>query len=177
MNKFAIMIHFTTHCLSLSFLCCSSRGRATWSASAMDGRRKYGGYGACFKRFVVGIPIESWYRTPSVTKQSALKCLEHSIECFDGPSQLLRCRFTALTHFACKSCSRGNPCKLYPSPLFVLHPAATQCLGIVVYVATVYRELKLAKTRHAYVSMYDACMQKTYLTFGDTTSGETRNLI
>ena len=121
MNKFAIMVYFTTHCLSLSLLYCLSQERAAWSASAMDGRREYGGYSACFKRFLVGNPIESRYRTPSVTKQSASKCLEHSFECFEGPSQLLRCRFTARTHFACKSCSRGNPCKLYPSPLFVLY--------------------------------------------------------
>ena len=88
MNKFAIMVHFTTHCLSLLFLCCSSRERATWS-------RKYGGYGACFRRFLVVIPIESQYHTPSFTKESACEMLklEHSIECFDGPSQLLRCRF------------------------------------------------------------------------------------
>ena len=41
----------------------------------------------------------------------------------------------------------------------------------------VYRELKLTKTRHAYVFMYDTYMWKTYLTFCDAISGETRNAI
>ena len=130
MNKFAIMVHFTTH--YLSFLCCSSRGRTTWTASAMDGRRKYGGYGACFKHFLVGIPIESRYRTPSVTKQSVLKCLERSIEYFDGPSQLLHssnpfCLQILLTRKSMQTISFATLC--------IIHPAATQRLGIVIYVA------------------------------------------
>ena len=106
MNKFAIMVYFL-----LTACCCHfSAGHlggalldlpAPWMAEG-----KMVGMVPAFKHFLVGNPIESRYRTPSITKQSASKCLEHSIKSFEGPSQLLRCRFTAQTHFACKSCSQ-----------------------------------------------------------------------
>lgn len=88
------------------------------------------GTASALRRFWAGIPKASRNRTPSVTKQSSLKCLEHKRELDEGPSQLLLCRLTALIHFLLRVSSFGNECKLHPIPLVVLHPAATQRLGI-----------------------------------------------
>jgi len=77
------------------------------------------------------MPISSRNQTLSVIKQSSLKYFEHNRESDDGPSQLLCCRFTALTCLLLKALSLGNLWKLYPFPLTVLQPAAMQRLGIV----------------------------------------------
>ena len=68
---------------------------------------------------------------PLRAKHSGSKCFEQSSELVDGLSQLFCCCLMALIHLLRTLSSRGNVCKLGPSPLLILHPAATQRLGIV----------------------------------------------
>ena len=70
------------------------------------------GTASAFSRFSAGTPKSSRYRMPSVTKQSSLKCFEHSKEHDEGPLRLLICRFTALIHLFRTVSSFGNECRL-----------------------------------------------------------------
>ena len=70
------------------------------------------GTASAFSRISAGTPKSSRYRTASVTKQSSLKCFEHSKEHDEGPLQLLLCRFTALIHLFRTVSSFGNECRL-----------------------------------------------------------------
>ena len=79
--------------------------------------------------FFADIQKASRNRTPSVTKQLALKCFTQRKVPFVGPFQPDLCSFIAFAHFAWAQSSLGNSCKLYP-PLAVLHPVATQHLSI-----------------------------------------------
>ena len=83
-----------------------------------------------FSLFSIGIPISSRKQTLSAIKQSSSKCLEHSCESLDGPSKLLHCHLTVLTHLLCKASSLGNLWKLYPVPLTVSQPATMEHLGM-----------------------------------------------
>ena len=107
-----------------------------------------------FKCFLVSNPIESLYRTPSVTKQSASKCLEHSIECFEGPSHAVALLSLYSSNPFCMQIllMRKSMQTIFFTTLRITPSSNSTHWHS--YLCSYTR----IKTRHAYVFMYDLCI-------------------